>query len=62
MVHLACKNIQQHTKYGRKYFCYCSVHVYVDSEKWTDDIEKVTCKKCKSELNKILKSKVYQNG
>ena len=46
-IHLASTNCRMHTRQGIKYYCYCGVHMFVDSDRWTDDISKVTCKRCK---------------
>ena len=59
MIHYATKNIMQHTNKVLKYYTYCGVHVFVDSERWTDNYVNVTCKKCISQKNKYAK-KIYR--
>ena len=53
MTHFTSKCCTMLTKRGRKYHCHCGVHIYVSSDKWTEDIEKVTCKKCRAVYNKL---------
>ena len=60
-IHLASTNCRMHTRQGIKYYCYCGVHMFVDSDRWTDAISKVTCKRCKADYNRIIKNNQIQS-
>jgi len=55
-IHYSSGNVRQYTKSGILIFCYCGVHVPKEStDRFSNNIEQVTCTKCKREHKKTQK-------